>query len=916
MKTFTRRGVGRSECVCARERGRGHGRTHGRTHGRSWGAGAAAALALACGSATSLAQFTTVRSFTNLAPAGVSGDGTTLVGTLILSSFPSVELRSAVVRFDQPLTLLAQPAGVISSSATALNVDGTIVVGSLPATGSGFVSTNGGPVVPTDGPALVDVSADGTVRITAGARQVGAGPLESFPNLDAFTSLNATGLSASGAAAALTCNRFESGGGYGYGYSPGPSINIDRAARWTATGGTESLGVLPGGEDSFALGISADGAVVVGESERLVDPGDIRNRPFRWTADGGMQELPMLPGTSARGVASSASADGSVVVGQCDDVAFVWDATRGTRDLRQVLVANGQDVASWSFLSAEHVSDNGRVVVGRAINELGETVTYVADIEFVCTPPASAGSVTLRVAAVEGETAPGAGGVFAGGFGVPDLNRPGRLAINGSLAGGISTVHAGVPGEIALVARGATGLFNSPRIWALNDAGQMAVTDSRFIQEELRLVFYRGGFGGLSVLAQSGDPAPQTGGGTLRTLPQGPHPLYLTQSGNYALQSNVDGSTTTGTAAYVSRGGGVLERSFINLTGSGSALASSDIEGLDESARVLRSGRVDSASGAETLLVGGGPPTPATEFVRAGSPAPGLEDGAIFSSFDVPSIRDGRVVFYANAFPNDRALYLADAGTITRLVTRGQPIDSPPGATIATLGNSNRPALTRSGDVIFEGLVSLNNETRPAVLRWSGGTVTMLLGPGSVLPGGSVCRFATEAVLQGIDADRVLMGAKRSTGAWELVLHSSDGLTSVAAPGQAVTLPGNVAATIQTVLPFATTRAGTRRDGRGGPLAGNAAALVARVRTEANTLREVVLRADIDGLTNTCPADLNADGLVDNDDFVLFVEAYNLFDCADPTMTPTCPADFNGDETVDGSDFVLFVAAYNELLCP
>ncbi|MBX3381171.1 MAG: hypothetical protein KF805_13840 [Phycisphaeraceae bacterium] len=66
----------------------------------------------------------------------------------------------------------------------------------------------------------------------------------------------------------------------------------------------------------------------------------------------------------------------------------------------------------------------------------------------------------------------------------------------------------------------------------------------------------------------------------------------------------------------------------------------------------------------------------------------------------------------------------------------------------------------------------------------------------------------------------------------------------------------------------------------------------------------------------SCPCDLNGDGLVDDTDFVIFLAAYNILDCADPAMEPDCPADFNRDGLVEDSDFVVFVAAYNELLCP
>ncbi len=64
-----------------------------------------------------------------------------------------------------------------------------------------------------------------------------------------------------------------------------------------------------------------------------------------------------------------------------------------------------------------------------------------------------------------------------------------------------------------------------------------------------------------------------------------------------------------------------------------------------------------------------------------------------------------------------------------------------------------------------------------------------------------------------------------------------------------------------------------------------------------------------------CGADLNCDTVVDDADFSIFVIAYNLLDCADPTMPANCPADLNGDGLVDDADFSLFVVAYNRLLC-
>lgn len=62
-----------------------------------------------------------------------------------------------------------------------------------------------------------------------------------------------------------------------------------------------------------------------------------------------------------------------------------------------------------------------------------------------------------------------------------------------------------------------------------------------------------------------------------------------------------------------------------------------------------------------------------------------------------------------------------------------------------------------------------------------------------------------------------------------------------------------------------------------------------------------------------CPADLNGDQQVDDVDFVLFAQGYDVFDC---TLQPPCAADLNGDGVVDDIDFVLFAQGYDLFVCP
>lgn len=65
-----------------------------------------------------------------------------------------------------------------------------------------------------------------------------------------------------------------------------------------------------------------------------------------------------------------------------------------------------------------------------------------------------------------------------------------------------------------------------------------------------------------------------------------------------------------------------------------------------------------------------------------------------------------------------------------------------------------------------------------------------------------------------------------------------------------------------------------------------------------------------------CPADFNCDQVVEDADFVLFADSYQIFLCSDPLMPAGCPADISGDGLVDDTDFVLFADAYNQFLCP
>ncbi len=65
-----------------------------------------------------------------------------------------------------------------------------------------------------------------------------------------------------------------------------------------------------------------------------------------------------------------------------------------------------------------------------------------------------------------------------------------------------------------------------------------------------------------------------------------------------------------------------------------------------------------------------------------------------------------------------------------------------------------------------------------------------------------------------------------------------------------------------------------------------------------------------------CATDMNGDLQVDDADFSIFVQQYDVLDCADPAMPFGCVGDFNQDHGVDDTDFVIFVGEYDQLVCP
>jgi probable HAF family extracellular repeat protein len=163
------------------------------------------------------------------------------------------------------------------------------------------------------------------------------------------------------------------------------------AFRWTQAAGLVHLGFLPRNPgvpgNSVAEAISANGSVIVGES-RSVNAAN-GGEAFRWTAAGGMQPLGDLPGGNFASWAYAVSPDGAIVVGRATiemispfsnsgPRAFVWDAQHGMRDLQQVLIDAGANLAGWSLTEARGIAADNRTIVGNGLNPDGFGEAWIA----------------------------------------------------------------------------------------------------------------------------------------------------------------------------------------------------------------------------------------------------------------------------------------------------------------------------------------------------------------------------------------------------------------------------------------------------------------------------------------------------------------------------------------------------------
>ena len=155
------------------------------------------------------------------------------------------------------------------------------------------------------------------------------------------------------------------------------------AFRWTSTSGMVELTQLCcGAPNSGANAVSLDGKIVVGYGQGYGSP-----HAVKWDENNFVTDLGSLNGDYSSALA--VNQDGTVIVGRTGgslnmSQAFVWTPATGMKLLSTVLTDAGIDFTGWTLREATAISANGRVIAGNGVNPSGKQEGWVVDFGSTC----------------------------------------------------------------------------------------------------------------------------------------------------------------------------------------------------------------------------------------------------------------------------------------------------------------------------------------------------------------------------------------------------------------------------------------------------------------------------------------------------------------------------------------------------
>ena len=321
---------------------------------------------------------------------GVSADGSVVVG---VDTFKDKITDNPVgLEYAFRYTAAGGHREFADGIATGVSADGTIIVGATRATartaqayrwtqatgivGIGYLATNG-----TVSSFANGISADGTTIVgTSG---------DNDRKSQAFRWTQATGIIGLGFLGQGVFGTYSEAlaasadGSVVVGFSTHSGGTDAQAFRWTQASGLVGLGFLPGTNRSEARAVSRDGLVVVGGASLTGTRADTSPTAFRWTPASGMVSLGYIGvGGTRSSIANGTSADGAIIVGNSNSnfdlpQAFRWTQASGIQNLNTLLTFAGVSLGGWDLTSANAITPDGQFIIGTGTDPSGLTEGYI-----------------------------------------------------------------------------------------------------------------------------------------------------------------------------------------------------------------------------------------------------------------------------------------------------------------------------------------------------------------------------------------------------------------------------------------------------------------------------------------------------------------------------------------------------------